>query len=249
MTVYSRSNLMAAKVASRDEFDRGMNGLRLEPDGATVGGSKRGMMIVAPAEASRAHVPPKVGAQATPGNEGMVLELEHVDKVLKNMPKDKRAELQYVSMTVCNDVRMAEFTCCGLRDMHKVSQLPKADKRYPDWRAAVRKMLPSPDRVEGDGIARVIVSRGELISMLQALDGACPAAGGYDPVWMEFSSEGGGIVMRSLNNLTGQVAIAIAVPHGQGVGWMEWGRWERSIWGVVKSVNETGRKLLKKLKK
>jgi len=246
MTVYSKANLMVAKVASKDEFDRGMHGLRLEADGSTVGRSKRGMMIVSPADPNKAHVPPKVGDQVTPGDEGMIIELDHVDKVVKNMSKDRRPELGYVTMTKCTDPRMAEFTCCGIRDMHRVSQLPKADKRYPDWRAAVRKVLPSWEVEEGDGVARVVVSRKELIGMLQALDGACPAQGGYDPVWMEFSSEGGGIVLRSQNTMTGQVAIGIAVPFGQGVGWLEWGRWEWRIWEGVKKV---ARKIIRRGKK
>jgi hypothetical protein len=104
-------------------------------------------------------------------------------------------------------------------------------------------VLPEgPDRVEGDGVARAVVSRKELIGLLQALDGACPAQGGFDPVWLEFSSSGGGIVMRSQNGMTGQVAIAIAVPHGQGVGWLEWGGWERKIWGAVKKVRKVLRR-------
>ena len=238
MTVYSKANLMVSKVASKEAFDRGLHGVRLEPDGSTVGGSKRGLMVVSPVDVRKAVVPPKVGEPAGVGDQGIIVSLPHVADVIKNMPKATgRAELQYVVLTKGSDLGKVEFTTYDHTSMHKISQSAKTDRSYGDWKASVRRIVPDPT-VSG---SRVVVSRKELIRMLQALDSACPEKGGYDPVWIQFGE--GGLVMRCHNWMTGQVALAIAMPFERPVAWLDWSAWEQKIWAGVKKIKKIVRRL------
>ena len=52
MTIYHKSNLQVVNVASKDGFDRALNGVRFEPDGSTVAGNGKILMAVSPADES-----------------------------------------------------------------------------------------------------------------------------------------------------------------------------------------------------
>lgn len=239
--IFSKANFQAAQVASKDEFDQGLNGLRIEPDGTTVAGnaSREGasMMAVSPAERGRARIP-DVGEEASVGDSGVVLDLSLVDDVVKNMPKNsKRPEMQYAVMTRHQrDGRRCEFTTYDMRKEKRVSDLPKT-ARYPDWRAVLRKVAAGPmDEYGEDVAARVCVNRRHLIDLLKALESSCPDKGDYNPVWIELGRDGSGMMLRCVNWMTNQRAIGFLQAFQSREGWLKWSEWERSLWGVVEKV-------------
>jgi hypothetical protein len=218
-------------MASGDPYDQALNGVRLNADGSTVGGNPRGMMVVSPTVVP---VPTPRGVNAveqTPGERGIVLELGHVEKVLKAMPKEKRMELQHVALTRGLDERKVEIATWDRTTVQRISAPPKSAADYPDWREAVKRIAPTAD---DEGAARVCVNRRELERALKAIGDACPDKGDWAPVWIQFG--GRGLLLRGQNYLTQQTAIVIVLPHEKVGGWLQWSTWEKQIWAVVKKL-------------
>lgn len=235
--LYSKANLLARAMSSKDSFDQAMNGLYLTNDGATVGGNPRGIMVVSPVVV-KVPTPRGIEEEEIRSESGMVLELDHVDKVIKNISKDKRTELQHCALTVCSDSRKVELTTWDRSSVHKISNPPKMQNNFPNWKDAVKRIVPKAD---DEGAIRLCVNSKELIHALKALEEACPARGDYSPVWIQIG--GGGMLLRSQNDLTKQTAICIVLPHEKIGGWLKWSNWEEKIWGGIKKVLKKIRKI------
>ena len=235
MTLYSKPNLTVAAVASDDQYDRHMNGVRLDPDGATVACNSRVLLAVSPADEDRVQFP-DVGPRGEPGEDGLFLRKELVQDVLKNMPKDKRVSAQHAALTLGRSAGKVEFTTVTAGGLEKrVAGIPKRDQ-YINWKAIVRKARePDPanvDRAEAGEPMRVCVSRKDLMSLLKTMEQACPDKGGDSPVFIEI---GRGMVMRSRNRDTGQHVLGVAVPYRlKGQDWLEEGGWEKGIFNEDK---------------
>jgi len=227
--IYSRANLMVASVASKDRYDRGLNGVRFEPDGATVAGNGKMLMAVGPADEKKVRWPDTAGEQMEPGRDGLVLPVDLVERVLKNMVKDKRYTLQHVAMSRVPDPARVGFTSLDAKgDTVTSAALPKSDS-FPDWRGVVREL-----RGEGDGL-RVCLNRKDLIDLLKALESACPDKGDVSPVFLEFVEEGRGVIARCVNSETGQHAVgalnSYKLKEGQ---WLERDGWEKTLFAIVR---------------
>lgn len=230
--IYSKANLLASVMASKDGFDGALNGLRLNEDGSTVAGSKRGLMVVSPVVQS---IPkPRVveAYECGTGGEGKVLELAHVEKVLKNISKDKRAELQHCALTADREnTGKVELTTWDRAGEHRISYPPKPNSSYPNWQEGIKRVVPA---MEDEGAVRICVDRRELIHALKALGDACPDRGDWAPVWLQVGN--GGMLLRAQNDLTNQTAMAVVLPHEKVGGWLKWSRWERGIWKKIKKI-------------
>jgi hypothetical protein len=190
------------------------------------------LMVVSPADESKVVFPETAGEQMGPGDDGLLMPVDVVDKILKNMAKEgkQRISLNHVAMTRVPDPARVGFTCVDAKgDPTTVAALPKHD-RYPDWKAIVNGI-----RGGGDGL-RVCLNRNDLIELLKALERACPDRGDGNPVFLEFSSEGRGVIARCMNYETGQHAIgalnAYRLKDGQ---WMEYSIWEKhNVFGMIR---------------
>ena len=203
----SKSNLSVVAVASRKEFDRGLNGVRIEPDGSTVAGNGKVLMAVSPVDGARIHFP-EVGERASVGERGVVLRNDHVEEALHVIPNDKRVSLQHVALTkakVSSQIEMTTMSTTGR--VRSVADAPKNDV-YPDWKAVMRLVRSGGKEVAErglkTGIVRVCVNRKELIGLLKAMESACPDKGDENPVEIEI---GRGVVLRCFNRDNGQRAI------------------------------------------
>lgn len=202
--LFSKANLQVAAVASTNPYDGALNGVRFDPDGATVASNGNGLLAVGPAKAET-HFP-DVGPQATPGAQGIVLPIELVTKAESIIPKDKRISLQHIAMTVGQEPGQTEFTSVDKTGMRQRVALRPKNERYPEWKKVVAKAL---ERADGVGALRVCVSRKTLLGVLQALVDACPDAGDA-PIFLEIGS---GIVMRATNRQTNQRVIGVAASY------------------------------------
>jgi len=233
MTLYSRANLTVAEVASRDEFDRGLCGVWLDPDGSTAAGDGRsGFMAVSPAGEVQGF--PDVGEQVEVGEGGgKVLSVKFVKEATKNLPRDKRIALQHAAMTKCaSDGRKVELTCVSAEGVERrIAAFPKRDA-YPDWREVMRGAVR-------EGGVRVCVNRRHLIDMLQAMERACPDRGDVNPVFLEI---GKGVVMRSTNHDTGQRAVGCLSSYNTKGKWLERSEWEKGVFG--RKVKKLKRKMV-----
>jgi hypothetical protein len=242
--LFSKANLQVAAVASTNPYDGGLNGVRIDPDGATVACDGNGLLAVGPAR-GETHFP-DVGPQATPGEQGLVLPLDLVTKAESIIPKDKRISLQHVAMTVGQEPGQTEFTSVDKTGMRqRVALRPKRD-RYPEWKKVVAKALQRTATGEADrGAAiRVCVSRKTLLGVLRALVDACPDAGDA-PIFLEIGS---GIVMRAVNRQTNQRVIGVASAYATNGQWLEKDEWERGVTEVTAGEGVTKEKLIRRLK-
>jgi len=148
--------------------------------------------------------------------------LDLVDKAIKNLPKDKRASLQNVAMTVNRDSRKVELTTTDLRHEQRVAGYPK-NEPFPDWKGVLRKI-----RGEGEP-SRLCLNRKDLMDLLSAMDEACPDKGGENPIYLEIHPEGRGLLLRCNNRETGQRAVGGVTAYKIGDHWLPMDPWERRV--------------------
>lgn len=221
--LFSRGNLMVAKVASENPMDAGINCVHLEPDGSTVAANGKIVMAVGPVDESKIHFP-DVGPQATPPSRGLSLPLDLVDDAIKNLPKDKLVSLQHVALTQNKDERKVELTCTDRQRERRVAGAPKPEP-YNDWRKIFR-------RFSGGEPTKVCVDRKDMIHLLQAMESACPDKGNENPVLLEISPDGKGIVLRCMNKETGQRAIGCITAYNTNGSWTPKNSWEQTVFEV-----------------
>jgi hypothetical protein len=213
---------MVSKAASANQADVGLNCVRFNPDGSTVATNGKVIMAVGPVDEEKVHFP-DVGEQTTPPAQGVSIPLDLLDKAIKNLPKDKRPQLQNVAMTINRDPRKIELTTYDMRHEQRVAGLPKQEP-FPEWKGILRKL-----RGGSEGRVRVCLNRKTLIELLQALEDACPDKGGENPIYLEFNPDGNGIVLRCVNRETGQRAIGAATTYNTGGQWLPSDAWEQGV--------------------
>lgn len=245
----SRANLVVVKVASKDAFERGLNGVKFEPDGSTVAGNGKVMVAVGPASPARAHFPERA-ADPKPIPAGLVMPVESVERAIRNLPKDKRTALQHAMLCKVTDPNKVGFTSVDAAgDTTTNASKPKEDG-YPDWRATVRAVMGSG--VRGDGPPkeplRVCLNRSDLVDMLRTLGDACPDKGGSNPIFVEVSRDGRGLVVRAKNLDTGQHAIGAIAAYNTGDKWMEKDGWEGQVMGQPNIQKVVRRPVVKRRK-
>jgi len=238
MTLLSSANLKVAPIASTNPYDGALNGVGVDPDGATV--ACDGLSLVAVGPARKDVQFPDVGPRGTPGDHGMVLRPDFIEEVAKIIPKDKRLSLQHVAMTVGTDPSKVEFTTIDKAGrVRRIAEYAKRE-RFPDWRSVVRKALTPK---EGEEVRRVCVGRKALLQALKVLSDACPDEADA-PIFLEIGS---GVVARARNRQTGQHVIAVAAAMNTGDKWLESDAWETE---VLSRGGKTGvkpvRRILKK---
>ncbi len=226
--LFSKANLQVTQVASKDAFDRALNGVLFDADGSTVAGNGRVMVAVGPVT-QEVHFPQKAAEQIQPSAAGIVMSLDTVERAMKHMPRDKRTSLQHVAMSRVSDPARIGFTSVNAKgDPTTNASLPKPHA-YPPWRETVQ-------RVAGKQPLKICVNRSDLIGMLKTLESACPDKGGVNPVFLEFGTEGNGIVARCINFDTQQHAIGVVTVYKTGGRWLDQDAWEESVFGKIVKV-------------
>ena len=225
--LFSKSNLMVGKVASTNVADLGLNCIRLNSDGSTVAANGKVIMAVGPVDEKRTHFP-DVGEQTTPGEKGVSVPLDLMEKVVKNLPRDKNPRTQTVAMTKPKDARKIELTTTDMRHVQRVEGYPKQES-FPDWKGVLRK-------VRSTNPQRVCLNRKDLIDLLAAMESACPDRGGENPVFLEINPDGTGMVVRCVNRETGQRAVGGITAYNTGGHWLPSDEWEKKVFDVQVKV-------------
>lgn len=220
--LYSRPNLEVHGAASTIKGDRGLTGVRFEPDGTTVAGNGSVLVAVGPTDEEHVRWPAEVVPQTVPGVGGMVLPVRAVQKALRNLSRDKRLALQHVALSRVRDVsRVGLTTVDPSGDVTTVSTRPLADP-YPDWKETLQGVA---------GGVRVCVNRRDLLGMLKVLDAACPDTGGVAPLFLEVGGAGGGVVARTAVPGTGQRIVGACGAYDTRGEWLGKDEWERGVFG------------------
>lgn len=232
----SKANLMVAQVASGDPFDRGMNAVHVEANGATVATNGKVVMAVGPVREESLRFP-EVGELATVPASGLQLPVDLVTEALKNLPKDdKRPALQHVALTAGPGTAggRVEFTAvtAGGRE-RRVADFPKREP-FIDWKSIARN-------AKAEGEVRLCVNRQDLIDLLKALEAACPDRAGDNPVYLEVSPKG--MLLRCQTRETGQHALGVMRGYETGEAWLERDEWEGEVLGTGPAARKGPRRL------
>ena len=223
MSLYSKANLAVRDLASTDRKDPGLRRVQFDPDGTTVASNGRALIAVSPPEPRRAERFPRVEEDhAEPPAEGVGITPESVGKIAQLIPRGSQESLHYAQMTRCDEREVELMGTDGYRK-EKIACVP-CRGQFPEWRKPLREAMHAANT------GRVCVDRLSLMRALQALEKACPDPGNNNPVFIEFGESGDSLVLRSVNYVLAQRAVAMVKPmlvkDGQ---WLESDEWERSI--------------------
>ncbi len=223
--IFSKANLAVKEVASPEAINVGINCIHLNNDGSTVAANGKIIMAVGPVDPTKVHFP-DVGKRSEPkkfGALGVSVPLDLIDKVIRNIPKDKN--LQIVAMTEDRDAQKVKFTTTDMTHEQSVAGYPKREP-FPEWEVTFRKL-------RGEGATKICLNRRDLIDLLNALESACPDRGGDNPVFIEINPEGKGLVLRCVNRESGQRAIGAITSYNTDGHWLPTDSWERGVFAVV----------------
>lgn len=221
MTLFSRGNFEVKRAAASKGV---LRVVRVEQDGTTAATNGRIMVVVGPVNEDKV-VFPNVGDVGFLPSNGVSVDLDLVEDVLKNMPKS--AELQYAQVTKARTAGKVEFTTSDMKREHRVAGLP-APGGFPDWREVLRK-------TGGNGV-KICFNRNDLMQALETLQDACPDKGEEVPIFLEFNQAMTGVIMRVQNRGSGQRAIAGLRAYDTGGQWLPKDTWESRIFGIVRKL-------------
>lgn len=218
----SKANLTVVKVVSSDPFQKALTSVRVEVDGTTVGSNGRVVMVVGPVDPEKVRGFPDVGEER---EGGVNLPSDIVDKALRNMPKEKRPEMQNAALTASHDPGRVELTTVDRRQEQRVSGFPERSV-YPDWKGRFRSL-----KAEGEGeVVRICLNRSDLLDLLKAMEEAAPDKGGVNPVFMELARDGAkGVLIRTRNYDTRQNVLGMVGAYDTKGEWLHEDTWERRI--------------------
>lgn len=227
MTLLNRANLEIVQSASSDAFDRGLNGLRVEPDGSTVASNGRVVVAAGPADESRAHFPEDACEVTDVPNDGLVLPTEFVDKVLKSLPgKTKRSSIQYAALSRVKSPNRVGMTVVDERGNPTTHAAPPKPDPYPDWKASIQDVSGGPK----SGQVRVCINRKDLLEVIKTMEAAAPNRGGApSPLFMEIAEDGDGIILRCANVETGQRVVGALKAMDTKDKWLTRDGWEEEV--------------------
>jgi len=223
----TRANLSVAGAASSDKKEPALNRVHLAADGSTVASNGSMLLAVGPPDPVRVAAFPSVDHDepAIP-KDGIGVSLGTVADVRRNLPTDRRIALQQAAVTRCDHARVEILTTDGIKS-RTVSAAPMRGT-FPKW----RRLLAEERRKATT--ARVCVNRRELISLLKAIDEACPDRGHFSPVFLEIGGRSDGIILRAQNYETKQRAVGMVMPTTvRGDGWLDESAWERGVFGIT----------------
>lgn len=232
--LFSRSNLAAVRVASRDKSDLPLHQLRVEEDGTTVASDGHVVMAVEPLEVEERKrpdgFPPASESGEVDGRDGFGVLPDVVETAIRNMPKGANALLRFAVLTK-NIGGRVELSSTDLTKWQRVEGRV-ARKPFPEWRSVLkglkRKLVELFRRSREH--RRLCVDRGSLIKALQALHEACPSPD--NAVFIEFGEQSDGLLMRCMSVETGQRAIAVLKAFKlEGEAWLPMSRWEQKVLG------------------
>jgi len=226
--IISKSSLQVLLVTKNDKIPV-LNNIHIREDGTTIGSNGKTILAVSPVGAEvRNTLKDRIGDD--PLSSAITVAEETAKDVLKNIPKDTQFKglLEHCNVKIDPESdRGVEFTMTdgkrpkvikGKRWMRDYIQFEDVFKRV----AATRKEV------------KIVLNRRRLMSLLDAIDKACPDSTGNSPVYIEFSDQND-IIVRCVNYVNGQKVMGVMQSYkgieGQ---WLEEGEWERSLCGKGK---------------
>lgn len=233
MKIFSIANLACADVASKDSYERNLYGVQFEQDGATVGCNGKILLAVSPTNEERSQFPEEVCEPLEPPARGFMIPVDLVRKIQKNMSKVKKLHLMHLCMTRLRDIHRVGFTTVDEKgDPTTTGGFPRQDP-FIQWRNVVHG-------VHKGCTLKVAVNRTDLVTLLRAMDTACPGKGDIAPLYVEVGE--GGMVIRGQNFDTEQTAVGVITSLDTRGKWLPWSKWETGLFEKLRKKVPVKRK-------
>lgn len=225
--IFSKANCTVVKVASKDGHDNALNGVKFEPDGTTIGSNGNTLLVVSPANKDKANFPPEAGDEFDIDSRGLVLPIDVVEKVSKQISRKGKLSYQYIGLTkVKDEARVGCTSVDELGNPNTYAALPK-NEEYPPWENMLRGLR---------GGVRICLNRKDLIDLLSAIEAACPDKGGINPLFIELDPDGRGLLLRCINYDTQQHVIGGINKYDTKGKWLDFNKWELKLFKLIRKV-------------
>lgn len=229
--IISKSSLQVLLVTKNDKIPV-LNNIHIREDGTTVGSNGKTILAVSPVGAeARATLKDRIGDDEL--SVPVTVAEETAKDVLKNIPKDTQFKglLEHCNVKIDPESeRGVEFTMTdGKRP--KVIKGKRWMRDYIQYEDVFARVAATRKEV------KIVLNRRRLMSLLDAIDKACPDSTGNSPVFIEFSDQND-IVVRCINYTNGQKVMGVMQSYKGAEGqWIEETEWERSLCGKEKMVD------------
>lgn len=245
--IVSKANLLTVKVVKNDRAIPVLNNVHFAVDGSTVGCNGQAVLAVGPVpEQTKEDIP----LEQTQGNArddeerfpAVTVSAESVGEVLKGIPRDTMfgGLLEFCDVSAGEDGVTFEWTDGKRKKRVEGKRWPR---KYTNYQDVLKRVYNT--RLTGK-VHRVVLNLKRFMAILETLEKACPDSTGQAPVWIEFS-EANDIMIRTVNQKTGQRAVAVMSSYKGIEGeWLGEDEWERSFY---KSKPKKGSKPCRKITK
>lgn len=199
-----------------------LNNIHIRTDGTTVGSNGKTILAISPVgDVARRALTDRIGDDAL--EKSLTVSDEAARDVLKNIPRDTQFKglLEHCNVKLKYDGNV-EFTMTdGKRPKKIVGK--KWERAYIEYYKVFQRVSETKKTI------KVALNRKRLMSLLEAIDKACPDSTGNSAVYVEFSAEND-IVVRGVNFANGQRAVGVMQSYKGSEGqWLEETEWERSL--------------------
>ena len=212
--IVSKDALQSVKTAIPDKQVQVLNNLHIEEDGTVVASNREGVVVVSPVLPM---IRDKVPIKEMDSEGTCTLSVDTVNDIIKFIGVDKKYKglLEH-----CDIVKKDKEGVITLYDgkRSKAIQAKLYPKDYYDYLSVVRGVYKKKT------LARVVLNRKRLKSLLDTLEKVCSDSSDISPVYLEFT-ENNAMIMRGINGRTGQRVIAVCRGFKTDK-WMEADPWE-----------------------
>ncbi len=232
----TRASLAVAGAASTDKKEPAINRVHLAKDGTTVASNGAMILAVGPPDHTRMDAFPSTDhSEPDLPADGVGISIQTVADIRRNLPTEKRMALQQAAVTRC-DTKVDLLITDGAQE--KTLSVAPMRGKFPKW----KEMLAQARKKAT--VARVCVSRRDLMKMLRAIDEACPDRGAFNPVFIEIGERDDELILRSQNYETKQRVVGMMTSIKiKGDGWLPEDDWERGVFGGGKPKITVKRKV------
>lgn len=221
--IISKTSLQVLNITNNDKIPV-LNNVHIRKDGTTIGSNGKTILAVSPVGTEvRKTLRDRIGDEEL--KDGLTISEETCKDVLKNIPRD----IQFKGLLEhCNvkevDAISVEFTMTdGKRP--KTIKGKRWTREYIPFEEVFKRVMSSIKNV------KVVLNRKRLISLLEAIDKACPDSTGNSPIYIEFSKDND-VIVRAMNYGNGQEVIGVMQSYkGAESSWLEESKWEKSLCG------------------
>jgi hypothetical protein len=231
--ILSKQALQAVMIAGKDKQIPGLDNLHVTATGECVAANRNCVVTVSPVSEKVCEALPIQNSGACPES---TFSTETVKHLLSAIPADTmfKGRLEFLDMKEVSEHELQFLLHDGKRK--KTIEARKYNGKYIPYTEIVNRVLS-----KRQGAVKCLLNRQRLRLLLDVMDKVCEdVSSGEAPAFIEFC-EGGEIIIRGVNQKTGQRALAVMTAY-QSEQWLEPDEWENNLSGKI-AVKKVARRV------